>query len=212
MRWPWRVQRRRTNHSQPGRCGELKHKTAVWQGYGLIEPFRLRPAWGQCSAPSDGRDAFDWQRRGGPPDESRLAVPNLTNPLGCGQANFRMPTIRQGSVITMIYIKAITPLRSRTICPPRGPRCAACAADIESPNFAPGIPVRMAAAPNQPLVSTILPSTEPEARSSRACLASRSGNVRLTRGSIFFAARSVKILGRSSRNGLASLRYRLVMP
>lgn len=32
-------------------------------------------------------------------------------------------------------------------------------------------------APNQPLVSTILPSTEPDARSSIACLASSSGKV-----------------------------------
>jgi hypothetical protein len=29
-----------------------------------------------------------------------------------------------------------------------------------------------------------------------ACLAARSGNVRLTRGSIFFSARSAKILGK----------------
>src|SRR5262249_18779796 len=110
-------------------------------------------------------------------------------------------------------IKAITPLRSRTAFPPRGPRSPA----IElllllllllTPH--PGtlrlvILVPLAAAPNQPLVSTILPSTEPAARSSRACLASRSANVRLTRGSIFFSARSAKILGRSSRSGLASL-------
>jgi hypothetical protein len=32
-------------------------------------------------------------------------------------------------------------------------------------------------APNQPLVSTILPSTEPDAKSSIACLASSSGKV-----------------------------------
>ena len=69
-----------------------------------------------------------------------------------------------------------------------------------------------AAALNQPLVSTILPSTEPDARSSIACLASRSGNVRVTRGSIFFSARSAKILGRSSRSGLGSFRYSIVMP
>ena len=72
--------------------------------------------------------------------------------------------------------------------------------------------VRLAAPPNQPLVSTILPSTEPDARSSMACLASRSGNVRLTRGSIFFSARSLKILGRSSRSGLGSFRYSIVIP
>src|SRR5215467_8787931 len=89
----------------------------------------------------------------------------------------------------------------------------AAAADADSPSFVFSDPCALGrAAPNQPLVSTILPSTEPAARSSRACLASRSANVRLTRGSIFFSARSAKILGRSSRSGLASLRYSIVMP
>ena len=69
-----------------------------------------------------------------------------------------------------------------------------------------------AAQENHPLVRTILPSAEPDARSSRACRASRSGNVRVTSGSIFFSASSAKILARSSFNSCGFLRYNIVMP
>src|SRR5580693_1991450 len=55
-----------------------------------------------------------------------------------------------------------------------------------------------------PFISTIFPSTAPDAINSSACLASSSGNVRLTSGSIFFSIRSAKIFGRSSRNGPVS--------
>src|SRR5580704_12951888 len=63
-----------------------------------------------------------------------------------------------------------------------------------------------------PSVSTIFPSTAPDAINSSARLASISRNVRLTSGSIFFSVRSAKIFGRSSRNGPVSFRYSIVMP
>jgi hypothetical protein len=66
--------------------------------------------------------------------------------------------------------------------------------------------------PNQVLVRTILPATEPVAKSSIARFALSSGKVCVTSGSIFFSATSAKIFGRSSCSGLGSLRYNMVMP
>jgi len=77
--------------------------------------------------------------------------------------------------------------------------------------LAPGIS-RQSGQPNQLSIRTILPSTEPVAKHSMACLASRSAKVRVTSGSIFFSVRSAKILGRSSRSGFGSFRYSAVIP